>query len=334
MEYDKHKCQNNIFLCNFGGPETPEEVQPFLQKLFEDPFIIRAPLGPLRKPLASRIAKKRSPQSTEDYRSIGFSPINKYTVTQAKLLEDLLKKTHENSKVMVVNRYTAPFAQDVVKNADLKNARNYILSLYPHLSHSTTVSSFRDFDLAVESVYGNRDFTSSRIFSWWHNPKYLQLVKEDLNKVIQTAISDGHKKLNILFSAHGLPVKYYNKGDPYVDEIKAHFDHIKRLCIPDISGDIDHHWSLSFQSRVGPVEWVKPYTEETVIELAKSRGGALIMVPVSFTSDHIETLYEMDVMYKEDTIKAGMDAYYRVLAPNEDPRFTECLADVLYQAGF
>ena len=318
-----------VILCNFGGPTAAAEVEPFLRRLFEDPFIIRAPLKPwMRRWLAKRIATKRAPKSTAEYQEIGFSPINKMTTIQAGLLEGMLRQERPNTRVVIVNRYTPPDAAEVVKSLDFQGSRIFVLTLYPHLCHSTTVSSLRDFDLAVEAHLGHRDVPSTRVFSWWQTPRYLEHTYARLQTGLAPLVSGAAKPTTILFSAHGIPVRYHNRGDPYVTEIQAHFSELKRrgeAWLKREHPQADVLWQLSFQSRVGPVEWVKPYTDETIARLGKERGGKLLVVPISFTADHIETLYEMDHTYQALARQSGFTDYARVVPSNADPELAACL---------
>lgn len=329
---------HTVFLFNFGGPEKAEDVHGFLLKLFEDPFIIRARIPTsLRNMLARRIAKKRTPKAVEEYSKIGFSPINSFTRDQAAHLEYLLKKKRPNTRVIVVNRYTAPYAADVVAKISESNGRYFMLSLYPHTCHSTTVSSYRDFDIALKSRFGDRNFTTTRVFSWWHNPRYLEFSSAQVFRTINNLLSSGEKKITILFSAHGIPKRYQERGDPYVNEIYTHFEEIRQRCnawLEKHSSTQAHiDWNLSFQSRVGPVEWTKPYTDESIKDLGRNQG-ALVMVPISFVSDHIETLFEMDHTYRNLALSSGFSSFHRVTPANSDPELAECLANILDQHGF
>lgn len=324
----------DVILCNFGGPTSAAEVEPFLRRLFEDPFIIRTQLLKpwMRRWLAKRIATKRAPSVVHEYERIGFSPINRMTEIQAALLEKELRAINPATKVHVVNRYTRPFAEEVVPRLEPEGRRLYVTSLYPHTCHSTTVSSYRDFDLAFEQRHGVRDVGSIRVFSWWHNQRFMAWSEKKLREAIDTAVAatPPGAKVAVLFSAHGLPVKYNNRGDPYGNEIRAHFRELQSRIQNDRVS-----WHLSFQSRVGPVEWMKPYTDQVVAELAAvNKGGTLLMVPVSFTADHIETLHEMDVTYKGLALEKGFARYARVVPANDDPELAVCMREILVQHGF
>ncbi len=339
---DQKDLPHEVILLNFGGPTRAEEVEPFLYRLFLDPFIIRSKMPDfLRRLLARRIAKKRTPKATAEYQKIGFSPINRLTEIQARLLETELKKIRPHSRVRVANRYTAPFADDVVKGVDPAKCRLFLLTLYPHFCHSTTVSSIRDFDLAFERQHGHREIPSVRVFSWWQNPRYLAHGAKKLREALEKTLSgEPNEPITILFSAHGIPERYNTRGDPYVTETKAHFAELKRRTeewLQTVDGGKQTrrcHWELSFQSRVGPVEWVRPYTDEKIAELGKTRGGTLVIVPISFTSDHIETLYEMDHTYRALALASGFKGYSRAAPSNDDPELAACLADVLRQHGY
>jgi ferrochelatase len=329
---------NEIILCNFGGPTKEEEVQPFLFLLFDDPLVIKIPFAFLRRFLAKRISKKRAPESSKEYAKIGFSPINKMTQIQADQLQEILRKDYPNTNVHVVNRYTAPFASEVIPKLKLDGGKVFVITMYPQFCHSTTATSVREVDIAFRERLGEKEVDSTRIYSWWHNQKYLEYCTKQLSEKINQVLSEqAEGPITVMFSAHGIPKRYRDKGDPYVTETNGHFNEIKRRILKQMKEKSQDYsrlvWELSFQSRVGPVEWVKPYTDETIDRLSKERGGHLLIYPISFTSDHIETLYEMDVTYKEQALEGGFKSYYRVSGANEDIEFTKCLADILVSHG-
>ena len=329
---------NEIILCNFGGPTKEDEVRPFLFLLFDDPLVIKIPIGFIRTLLAKRVSKKRAPESAKEYAKIGFSPINKMTQIQANQLQDLLRKDHPNTDVHVVNRYTAPFADEVIPKLKLDGGKVFIITMYPQFCHSTTATSVREVDQAFIKRLGSKEVDSTRIYSWWHNQKYLDYSQEQLqNKLDEVLKSHLEGPVTVMFSAHGIPKRYREKGDPYVSETTGHYNELKRRILQSMEKQGRQterlHWELCFQSRVGPVEWTKPYTDESIDRLAKERGGHLLIYPISFTSDHIETLYEMDVTYKGQALEGGFESYHRVSGANDDPQFTECLVDILKSHG-
>lgn len=333
----KDNTQIEIFLCHFGGPEQAEQVAPFLYQLFLDPFIIRAPFPQFfRRWLANRIVSKRTAESTEQYQHIGFSPINRYTQKQADLLQTLVQQSHPNAVVKVVNRYTQPFAGEVCAELTADPIKRFVITLYPHFCHSTTVSSIRDFSLALRARFGEAEVPRVEIYNWWHNAKFIALSEQYLIKSLASVLSASDAPITVLFSAHGIPKRYALKGDPYPNEIKMHYLRLKQTAenwLARHAAARTVHWQLSFQSRVGRVEWIKPYTETEVPRLAQQNGGHLLLYPISFVSDHIETLYEMDVTYQRDAKVNGFDSYSRVPGMNEDPQLAAALYDVLCNQG-
>jgi ferrochelatase len=332
------KKTNEIILCNFGGPTKEEEVRPFLFLLFDDPLVIKIPFAFLRRFLAKRISKKRAPESTKEYKKIGFSPINKMTQIQADQLQEILRKDNPNTDVHVVNRYTAPFASEVIPKLKLDGGKVFVLTMYPQFCHSTTATSVREVDIAFKERLGDQEVDSTRIYSWWHNQKYLEYCTRQLTDKVELALKEQPEgPITVMFSAHGIPKRYRDRGDPYVTETNGHFNEIKRRVLTIMQGREQDttrlYWELCFQSRVGPVEWVRPYTDETIDHLAKERGGHLLIYPISFTSDHIETLYEMDVTYQTQALQGGFQSYYRVPGANDDIEFTKCLVDILQSHG-
>jgi ferrochelatase len=327
-----------VLLLNFGGPQKAAEVEPFLVNIFADRCIIRAPLGRyLRQLLARCIARHRTPETVRQYSAIGYSPINVFTQRQAEYLQRELRTLHPHTRVRVINRYTSPFACEVLPHVDLTRARLFLLPLYPQYCHSTTASSLQDTDVAIRALTPGRSIPTVKIVSWWHNPMFLdyswRLLAEALEPVMRR---DG--QIHVVFSAHGIPQAYALHGDPYPQEIRAHY---QALCERGRSW-VRHQsvsankvqWHLSFQSRVGPVRWLQPYTTDVITNPEREQGGHLLLVPLSFISDHIETLYEMDVTYKELALQNGFATYSRVRCPNDDPQLAMCLKDVLLQHGF
>lgn len=343
----------DVVLCHFGGPEKANDVEPFLRELFEDPFIIRLPLGgPLRRFLARRIAKKRAPESTQQYQQIGFSPINRYTAAQAAHLQALLDQQLPGSRVLVINRYTAPRVDAVLPDLTVgrlpEQPRSaaawlaaeprpvFFLSLYPHFCHSTTASSYREIDWWLRQRDGHLEGIHHKVYTWWQQPEYLDYGCRVLLAKLEELVAQDARPITVVASAHGIPVKYDVRGDPYSHEIRAHFSALReRACawLAERAPDQDISWHLAFQSRVGPVRWLEPATEALVPELARARGGRLLVWPISFVSDHIETLFELDIQLREAALQAGFAEYHKVPMPNDDPDFARVLLAVLERHG-
>ncbi|MCL4457427.1 MAG: ferrochelatase [Nitrospirae bacterium] len=293
-----------------GGPDSLDAVKPFLQNLFSDRDIIR--LGPsfLQKTIASIIINKRLKSVMEAYSLIGGkSPLTDITAAQAKALEKLLPHV----KVYVGMRYWHPFIESAVDHA-LKDGADRILglSLYPHYSIATTGSSIKKFEEIIKKYHVDHFCVTS----WFNHPLYINALVEK----IQHGLRAFDKKPVVLFSAHSLPKKFIDKGDPYVNEING--------TIQAITKKLDIEWRLSYQSKTGPVKWLEPTTEHMLHELADEGVKDLLVVPISFVSDHIETLYEIDMLYKDIAQDLGINLK-RVESLNTSPKFIEALKDIV-----
>ncbi|KAH9799883.1 Ferrochelatase-1 [Citrus sinensis] len=302
VEYESHaqaaEDKVGVLLLNLGGPDTLHDVQPFLFNLFADPDIIRLPrlFRFLQWPLAKLISVVRAPKSKEGYAAIGGgSPLRKITDEQIKR-----------------DRIT----------------RLVVLPLYPQFSISTTGSSIRVLqNIFREDAYLSR-LPVSIIRSWYQREGYVNsmadLIQKELGKFQKP------EEVMIFFSAHGVPVSYVEKaGDPYRDQMEECIYLIMQR-LKDRGINNDH--TLAYQSRVGPVKWLKPYTDEVLVELGQKGVKSLLAIPVSFVSEHIETLEEIDMEYKELALESGIENWGRVPALNCTPSFITDLADAVIEA--
>ncbi|BCB97337.1 ferrochelatase [Dissulfurispira thermophila] len=309
-----------VILLNMGGPDSLDSVKPFLRNLFSDRDIIK--LGPsfLQKPIASLIIRKRLESVRKAYSLIGGkSPLLDITKAQAKALEESLNSSqfavHGSRlfKVYVGMRYWHPFIEDAVDHAIRDGiSRILALSLYPHYSIATTGSSLKKFEDAIKKYHV--DYSS--VTSWFNHPLYINALVENIQKGLKAF----DKKPVVLFSAHSLPQKFIDNGDPYVNEIQG--------TINTILKKIDIQWYLSYQSKTGPVKWLEPTTEHMLHELSEKGVKNLLVVPISFVSDHIETLYEIDILYKGMAKELGMNLK-RIESLNTSSKFIEALADIV-----
>jgi len=279
-------------------------VRPFLFNLFSDREIIR--LGPpfLQKPLAWLISSLRSGKTREAYSLIGGkSPINEITRAQAAALEQELNRSAGLFRVSVGMRYWAPFFEEAIRDIHDNGIRRLlVLSLYPHYSVATTGSSLSHLRKLL-SAYP--DIAIHAIESWYDDPGYIDALAGQIQHGIRTFGSGAgtvpaarDQDIHLLFSAHSLPVKFIEEGDPYVDHIMG--------TIRALAEKIDIPWSLSYQSKSGPVAWLEPSTEQMLEDLARKKVKNLLVVPISFVSDHIETLYEIDILYKNMAAGLGI----------------------------
>lgn len=296
-----------MVLFNLGGPDNPDAVQPFLFNLFNDPAIIGLP-GPLRWLVARLISKRRAPIAREIYDKIGGkSPLLELTDNQARALEGSLADLG-TVKVFVAMRYWHPFVIEAAERVrDFGADEIVLLPLYPQFSTTTTGSSLKEWKRAAGAV-GLGD-PGRAVCCYPDEAGWIRAQASLIDDALAEASKVGSPR--ILFSAHGLPKKIVDKGDPYPDHVartaKAVVDdlHARGVTGPDAD------WVICYQSRVGPLEWIGPSTDDE-IERAGRDGVAVVVVPLAFVSEHSETLVELDMEYAELAAEAGVPGYFRV----------------------
>ncbi|HYP26225.1 MAG TPA: ferrochelatase [Blastocatellia bacterium] len=316
-----------VLLFNLGGPETLDDVKPFLFNLFSDPDIIRLPIKAIQKPLAWLIATSRAKKSSGYYAKIGGgSPLRRITGEQAQALKEALERRGIYASVYVGMRYWTPFTEEALAQIERDRVTHLvILPLYPQFSISTTGSSLNRLrDIVSKNGYGPA--RTSVVCSWETDPDYISALVRSVEEELARFPDQGTSKTHILFSAHSVPVSYIKEGDPYLDQTRETVSACMRL----LGEDRPH--SLSFQSKVGPVKWLQPSTEEAVRRLASEGASQVLLVPVSFVSEHIETLYELDILYRDVATEAGIGHYRRVGALNCRPDFIDALARLVERA--
>ena len=316
-----------VLLLNLGGPDRLEDVRPFLYNLFSDPEIIRLPVPWLQSPLAWLISTSRAKKSQANYQQIGGgSPLRRITEEQARALQKQLSQHGQDAEVYVGMRYWHPFTEEAVAQVKRDGIdKLVVLPLYPHFSISTSGSSFRLLEDLWQEDSALQKINYTVIPSWYDSPGYLEAMADLIAQQLdQLANPD---QAHVFFSAHGVPVSYVEEvGDPYQREIEACAQLImQRLGRPNA-------YTLAYQSRVGPVEWLKPYTEDAIKELAEKGVQDLVVVPLSFVSEHIETLQEIDMEYREVAEEAGIERFSRVPALNTHPVFINDLANLVINA--
>jgi protoporphyrin/coproporphyrin ferrochelatase len=305
-----------IILFNLGGPDSLEAVQPFLRNLFSDPAIIILPSW-LRLPLARFIASRRTPKATAIYAKIGgSSPILGQTEAQARVLEETLGKKHE-WRGYVCMRYWHPMTDAVVRSVKrFAPDRIVLLPLYPQFSTTTTGSSFEAWIAAA----GDLKAPTVSIESYPTEPGFIRASVELINEGLAKAT--GARR--VLFSAHGLPEKIVKAGDPYQSQVEQ-----TAAAIAEHIGNVD--WSVCYQSRVGPLRWIGPSTESE-IERAGRDKTSVVLYPISFVSEHSETLVELDIDYRRLANEAGVPTYIRVPTVGTHPLFIHGLANLVKAA--
>jgi ferrochelatase len=314
--------QTAVLLLNMGGPDSLDAVRPFLRNLFSDPAIIDLP-PLLRRPLAAIISARRAHKVRPRYKLIGGkSPIGPITLDQAAAVEQALGPAY--GPVLPAFSYWHPFISDALAEASRSGAGDMVaLSLYPQYCQATTGSCLRDVSM---NLPGTPFEHSTRIIdSWATYSPYLDAlaatVKEALSRVPENLQDDAI----ILFSAHGVPESIIEDGDPYLEQ-----------TLSTVNGVIDRlggrKHQVAFQSRLGPVKWLGPSLPDKLKELSAKGAPPLVIVPVSFVSDHIETLYELDIQHREIAMELGFTVYERAPALNTRPDFIQALAELILSA--
>lgn len=313
-----------MLLFNLGGPEKLEDVRPFLFNLFADPDIIRLGWQAMQKPLAWLISTQRYKKSQGYYRKIGGgSPLRRITGEQARSLESELSGRGIDARVYVGMRYWYPFIEEAMEQISRDRIEHLVvLPLYPQYSVSTTGSSLNRLNYILDSN-GRTALRTSVISSWQDDPRYIAALARTISREFDQFPDRDPARTHIVFSAHSVPVRYIEEGDPYLEQT----EHTVRLVMEQLGRERPHH--LSFQSKVGPVKWLQPSTDETIRRLAREGASQLLLVPVSFVSEHIETLYELDILYRGVAEEVGLQHYRRVPALNCEPDFISALADLV-----
>lgn len=308
-----------VVLFNLGGPDSLAAVEPFLFNLFYDPAIIRVP-KPFRYLIAKLISKRRAPIAQEIYQHLGGkSPLLEQTERQAQLLEELLDKEADEFRVFIAMRYWNPRAEATVEKVKEYNPDEIILlPLYPQLSSTTTGSSVEEWK-KLATAKGLAAQTST-ICCYPDESGFVQAYADLIDQGLEGLDLENTR---VLFSAHGLPKKIVDGGDPYPEHVQKSVSAIVaklKSNLPD--------YLVSYQSRVGPVEWIGPDTEDE-IKRAGEDGKSLVIVPVAFVSEHSETLVELDIEYGELAKEVGIETYVRIPTVSDHPLFIQGLADIV-----
>ena len=311
-----------VLLFNLGGPEKLEDVKPFLYRLFSDPEIIHIKFPPLRKAVAYAIATIRRKTSEGYYRQIGGgSPLRRLTQEQADALKEELRRRGRNVDTWVGMCTWNPFLDEVWKQIERTDIDTLVvLPLFPHYSVTTTGSGFRVLkELAAHGRFKQRGV--HWVNSWQDQPTYVTAFAESIQRELKKFKNPDN--VHLLFSAHSIPESYVKKGDPYLDQTRTTVE----LIMDQIGRR--NPYQLSFQSKIGPVKWLEPFTNDVIVKLGKEGIGDVLVIPISFVSEHIETLYELDILYKKVAQEAGIANFRRVPALNSDPVFIRALAEIV-----
>lgn len=313
-----------VVLLQLGGPDSLESVEPFLYNLFSDPDIIDLPFAFLfRRSLARYISRKRAPKVQELYKAIGGkSPILKLTNAQAAALETELRKSM-NATVYVAMRYWHPMTDEAVRRVYEDNVeRIVLLPLYPQYSKSTTGSSVNEWNRVVQAQQ-RKAIPTTLIEQYYDHPLYIKAIVENIRTCLERTKPEERSRVHLVFSAHGTPMKLVKQGDPYSHQIRLTVEAVIR----EGNFGLPHH--LCFQSKVGPQKWLEPSLEQTIERLAQEHVTHMIVIPIAFVSNHIETLSEINIEAREQAEHLGVRHFDMMPALNTSPLFIQALADLV-----
>jgi ferrochelatase len=324
------KKKVGIVMFQLGGPDSLDAVEPFLLNLFLDPDIIpMGPLGFLRRPLAKLISSRRSVPVRGKYAEIGGrSPIGTLTERQRGALVEALSNEIDPVAVIAM-RYWHPLTAVAVE--ELRTAAPVeeivLLPLYPQFSYATTLSSFKEW----RRIYGQpEDGPPERTVSqFYDHPLYIQALAQRIGSVLRQFTDSS--RIHLIFSAHGLPMSLVEKGDPYPNQIEATVRLVCEEGRRQYPGWPQTHL-LCYQSRVGPSKWLQPHLTATIERLGTEGVKEMLVVPISFVTEHIETLHEINIEAREDAKKFGVEVFRMMPAVGDSPLFIAALKDIVLRA--
>jgi protoporphyrin/coproporphyrin ferrochelatase len=315
-------ARTGVLLLNLGGPDSLDAVEPFLVNLFSDPFLIRLPLrGWLRRKFAQWVARKRAPHVRQLYSEIGGrSPIEPITRKQAEMLQAELG---DGYRCYPAFSAWTPYIRDAVSAAQADGCERLIgVSLFPQWCSATTASVLHD----LHAEARRRGLPVLEVDRYPDDPLYLDALADTVEEGLLRFPAEQRAQVHVLFSAHGVPVSIIKKGDPYEREIRATVEGVRARLPPG------QPWSLSWQSKVGPVKWLEPATADHLPALARSGVSRVLVVPVAFVSEHIETLHEQRILLRGIAEQAGIQRYEVANALNDSVLYARALARLVRAA--
>ncbi|KAL1122686.1 hypothetical protein AAG570_003013 [Ranatra chinensis] len=320
------KAKTGILLLNMGGPQKTDQVHDYLLRIMTDRDMIQLPV---QSRLGPYIAKRRTPDVQKKYEEIGGgSPILKWTKRQGELLchkLDQLSPETGPHKYYIAFRYVSPFTEDAISEIEKDGVEKVVIfSQYPQYSCATTGSSLNAIYSYMKNKTRDTNVKWSLIDRWPTHPLLAKTIADRITTELKQFPKEKQKDVMLLFSAHSLPLRAVKRGDPYPSEVGATVQLVMQelgFCNP---------YSLVWQSKVGPLPWLEPYTEDAIKGYVKQGKKNFILVPVAFVNEHIETLHEMDIEYCQDLGKeVGVECMRRAAAPNDHPLFISALADIV-----
>ncbi len=306
-----------VIALAMGSPASPQQVEPFLEALFGDPAILTLPLGPLRRPLARLLARRRAPHARARYGLVGGSPLLSETRKQVAALDSALAP--DRLPVTLAMTYTQPSAEEAVAQIRSRGARRILaLPLFPQRSETTTGSGLAQ----LRRVAAQHGLQTREIPPYPRLPGLVQPLADAVRDAVMNLAEAGlADQTAVLLTAHGLPERNVLAGDPYVDHVRETADALRKAAA------VKCPVHLGFQSRIGPVRWVGPQVEEQVDRLARASIRGLVVVPLTFVCEHLETRYDLDLELRSQAWAAGITHYHRIPAVGDHPAFISSLAD-------
>jgi len=328
MAVPAKKVATGIVMFNLGGPPTIQDVHPFLLRLFSDREIIQLPAQQL---VARYIAYTRTPKVQKHYQEIGGgSPILKWTQKQGEMMIEKLDKLSPHTaphKYYIAFRYINPLTEEALRQMKEDGVtRAVAFTQYPQFSCSTTGSSFNELWRQTKALKLEKDFQWSLIDRWYQQPSLILSFVERVVAAINKIPLDKRAKAVLIFSAHSIPTERVDKGDAYPQECAAT---VQRVVDELRLRGYNNKYVLAFQSQVGPRPWLGPKTPDVITGLAKKGFKHQIIIPIAFTSDHIETLFEIDIEFKEIADQNKVETFIRAESLNDSETFTTALAETV-----
>jgi len=314
-----------IVMLNLGGPRTQADVGPYLERMFLDRELI--PL-PLQATLGKFIARRRTPKVQAKYGEIGGgSPIYAWTQAQAvgmtTFLDELLPQTAPH-KAYIAFRYAEPLTETALRAMQADGVtRAVAFTQYPQWSCSTTGASLNELWREVDRMGMRKAFTWSAIDRWHTHPAFIKAMADKVREGLAQFDPNDRDGVLLLFSAHSLPLNVIERGDAYPQEVGASVQRVMEAL------GFSNEFLLAYQSDIPPLKWLGPSTEGVIRALGRKKRRHVLAVPIAFTSDHIETLHELDIEYAELAYEAGVTQFRRAPALNDDPRFIRALAEIV-----
>jgi ferrochelatase len=311
-----------IILTQVGGPDDLDSVQPYLQRFFSDPDLIRLPkwLKPFQKVFAWSLAAARAPYSRSLYASIGGgSPIRWQSEAQARALGWELRRRGRPMPVFVAMRHSMPNSMAAMHAArDAGLTRLVVIGLFPQYSFSTTLSGLSGVRNALDALNYHPELVA--VEEYCDDPDYISAVVDVTRRALRSFTTPA-QDVNLIFSAHGLPMSYIEGGDPYLS-------HVQR-SVKAASAQLAHPGPIhtSFQSRLGPQKWLEPASDTLISALGQSGAKAICVVPIAFVSEHVETLNEIDIQYRDIARRSGITEFRRACTVRCHPSYIRCLAN-------